>query len=295
MEIPHMTTPTNHIQLNPLASFMRQPKIYIKLPSNGQYWPADSLKMSDTGELAVYSMTAKDELSLKIPDALMNGQAVVDVIQHCVPSIINAWNTPMIDMDAILIAIRMATYGPDMVTPLKFGEDIEMSYKLDLRTVLDSLMQQITWESVVSINEELTVFVRPLTYKQSTAAALKTFETQKIMQLVNDQALSEDEKLEQFKESFKKLTDVTVGIVADSIYKVESSQGSTDQPEFIGEFINNIDTEMFNKINDHLVNLQKSNTVKPMVVNVTEEMKLIGITGDTVEVPLIFDASTFFA
>lgn len=290
-----MTTPTNHIQLNPLASFMRQPKIYIKLPSNGQYWPADSLKMSDTGELAVYSMTAKDELSLKIPDALMNGQAVVDVIQHCVPSIINAWNTPMIDMDAILIAIRMATYGPDMVTPLKFGEDIEMSYKLDLRTVLDSLMQQITWESVVSINEELTVFVRPLTYKQSTAAALKTFETQKIMQLVNDQALSEDEKLEQFKESFKKLTDVTVGIVADSIYKVESSQGSTDQPEFIGEFINNIDTEMFNKINDHLVNLQKSNTVKPMVVNVTEEMKLIGITGDTVEVPLIFDASTFFA
>ena len=44
-------------------------------------------------------------------DALLNGQSVVDVVQSCVPSIKNAWAVPTIDMDALLVAIRMATFG----------------------------------------------------------------------------------------------------------------------------------------------------------------------------------------
>ena len=78
-------------KINPLIGMMRQPKIYIKLPSNGNYWSDGSLQLSPNGEYPVYSMTAKDELILKTPDALLNGQAVVDVIQSCLPNIINAW------------------------------------------------------------------------------------------------------------------------------------------------------------------------------------------------------------
>jgi hypothetical protein len=59
-------------------------------------------------------MTAKDELMLKTPDALMNGQATVEVIKSCVPSIKNPWHMPSIDIDTILIAIRIATYGENM-------------------------------------------------------------------------------------------------------------------------------------------------------------------------------------
>jgi hypothetical protein len=40
--------------------------------------------------------------------------------------------------------------------------------------------------------------------------------------------------------------------------------------------------------------LRENNTVKPIVVPVNEEMREKGITGETVEVPLTFDASTFF-
>ena len=46
---------------NPLSSFMRQPKIYIRLPSGGQYWPAGSIIPTENGEFPVYSMTARDE------------------------------------------------------------------------------------------------------------------------------------------------------------------------------------------------------------------------------------------
>ena len=281
-------------QSNPLASFMRQPKIYIRLPSNGDYWPAGTINVPETGEFPVYSMTAKDELMLKVPDAVMSGQAVVDVIQHCIPNIKNAWHMPSIDLDIALIAIRLATYGEKMTTPISFGEDIEMEYTVDLRNVMDSLTMSVTWDPVIQVNDNLTVFVRPMTYKQISESALKTFETQKIMQVVNNDKLEETEKLRLFKESFSKLTDITLGMVHTCITRVDSSEGSTDKQQHIDEFIENVDKEIFNKIQEHLDRLREINTIKPVIVTITDEMREKGFTGDTIEVPMVFDPATFF-
>ncbi len=279
---------------NPLSSFMRQPKIYIKLPSNGNFWPKNSLVVSENNEYPVFSMTAKDELLLKVPDALMNGQAVVDVIQNCVPNIKNAWEIPNIDLDVILIAIRIASYGEQMSTPVTISDTFEFDYKIDLRTVLDSLYQTITWETTIPINENLTIFVRPVNYKQITKGSIQSFETQKIMQVANDENMPDEEKQRIFKESFRKLTEVTVDMITESIYRIDSSEGSTENPKFISDFINNSDKEIFDKVQKHLETLKEKNTIKPISVPVTEEMKQHGITSETVEVPLIFDASTFF-
>lgn len=279
---------------NPLLSFMRQPKIYIRLPSNGEFWTAGSLDVSETGEYPVFSMTAKDEMLLKVPDALMNGQAVVDVIQNCVPNIKNAWSIPSIDLDVILVAIRIATYGEKMKTPITLKDDISFDYSVDLRTVMDNLYKTITWNSIVPINENLTVFVKPINYKQITKSAIQTFETQKIIQVANDDALSEDDKLRIFKDSFSKLTEVTVDTITNSIYQIDAVTGSTTNPAFIKEFIDNADKEIFDKIESHLERLRNQNTLKPMIVPVTEEMKNLGIESNTIEIPLIFDASNFF-
>ena len=282
------------MSVNPLSVYMRQPKIYIKLPSNGQFWPEGSLVMTENGEFPVYSMTAKDELALKIPDALMNGQAIVDVIQHCVPNIKNAWACPNLDLDLILIAIRLATYGEMMTVPVKFSDELELEYQLDLRTVMDGLINHVSWDPVVPINDELTVFVRPLTYKHISRAAIEAFETQKIMNVVNDEKLSEDQKIKLFQESFSKLTDATLSTIVDSIDRIESPGGVTNDPSHISEFINNIDKDIYSKIESHLTTLREQNSIKPMQVAVTEEMRAKGVTGDTVDVPITFDPSTFF-
>ena len=105
---------------NPLAKHFRQPVLYIKLPSNGRWWPEGSVDIPVTGEIPVYSMTAKDEITMKTPDALMNGSSTVHVIESCCPSIHNAWKMPAIDLDSILIAIRIASYGKEM----EFTSDI---------------------------------------------------------------------------------------------------------------------------------------------------------------------------
>lgn len=281
-------------QQNPLIAFMRQPKIYIRLPSEGKYWPEGSLQITENGEYPVFSMTAQDELMLKIPDALMNGQAVVDVIQNCMPNIKDGWSIPSIDMDVILIAIRIATYGEKLTTPISIS-DLELEYTVDLRSVLDDLMRHITWEPHVSINDDLTVYVRPINYKQVTEIAIQSFETQKIMEVANNEALSDEDKITIFKESFSKLTKVTIGMVGASIYQVDTTQGSTDNPEFIKEFINNADKSIFNIVQSHLEKLKEINSVKPIIVPVTDDLKEKGFTGDTLEVPLTFDAASFFA
>ena len=72
------------------AGHFRSAKIYITLPSEGKYYPDDCLDMPESGELPVMPMTAKDELALKTPDALLSGQATVDLIQSCIPNIKNA-------------------------------------------------------------------------------------------------------------------------------------------------------------------------------------------------------------
>ena len=278
---------------NPLAGLMRQPKIYIRLPSNGEYWDAGALEATETNEYPVYSMTAKDELMLKVPDALMNGQAVVEVIQHCIPNIKNAWKTPNLDMDLILIAIRIATYGEKMNVPIKLGE-FESDYSLDLRIVNDTLLEQVNWDPAVQINDDLTIYVKPINYKVMTDSALQTFETQKIIQLVNDQNLSDEQKRKAFQESFDRLNQLTLGIITNSVFKIESSQGSTSDPKHIREFMENADKEIFDKVRNHIDTLRVQNAIKPIKIKTNDEMREAGVIEEFVEIPLQFDPANFF-
>jgi hypothetical protein len=82
--------------------------------------------------------------------------------------------------------------------------------------------------------------------------------------------------------------------VQSSIYKIDSSNGSTENSAHIKEFLENIDKGMFNTIQKHLDNLKEINSIKPIRVPATQDMKDKGYTEDTIEVPLVFDPSTFF-
>ena len=278
---------------NPLVSLMRQPKIYIKLPSGGEYWPPGSIRMPETGDLPVYSMTAHDDLRLKIPDALMNGQAMVDVIQNCIPNIKNAWMTPNIDLDILLIAIRIATYGERMKVPLNIP-NVEQEYEVDLRYIMASLMDQISWEPRIQVSPTLIIYVKPITYRQVSESVTQGFETQRIIELANDSKMSEEEKLRTFRDKFDKLTSLTTGLIHNSVFKIDSDQTSTDNLQFIKEFLENADKDIFDAIKAHIETMRLRNTLKPLKITPTPEMIEAGVPDKELEIPLVFDASTFF-
>jgi hypothetical protein len=286
------TTPKTN--LNPLSMYMRQPKIYIRLPSNGEFWSTGSLEVTESGEYPVFSMTAKDELMLKIPDALINGQAIVDVIQHCMPNIKNAWAMPSIDLDVILIAIRVATYGEKMTIPVTKNK-VEAEYEVDLRYILGELQEKITWDTYVQINPELIVHVRPVDYRQISSSSVKTFETQRIIEVASSSSMSDKDKAAAFKDALETLNNVTVGIVNNSVFKIESAQGTIDNLQHIREFMENVDKEVFDMIKKHVESLRDHNNIKPLRVQPTQEMIDAGVSDEAIEVPLIFDPTTFFA
>ena len=154
---------SNQAPANPLKKYFRQPKIYLKLPSGGNFYPPGAIKMTESGEIPVYAMTAKDELTFKTPDALLNGEATVDVIKSCIPNIINPWAMPSIDSDAVLIAIRLATYGEKLELTTKVpGTGESKDFEIDLRILLDQLTS-FQFEPHIRINDEIIVEIRPIT------------------------------------------------------------------------------------------------------------------------------------
>ena len=288
-----MTNQTPISKTNPLTSYMRQPKIYITLPSKGNFWPAKSLEIPENGELPVFSMTAKDELMFKTPDALLNGQSVVDVIQSCIPSIKNGWNIPTIDLDTLLIAIRLATYGEKMPFTVKVpvvNEDLE--FEVDLRMLLDQQAEN-SWDDHVRIDDDLTIYVKPLTYKHMTQVSIKSFETQRIMNVVNDESISDEKKLEMFNTSFTNLTQITLDLMAEAIYKIQTPNDEVTDPRFIKEFLNNADKGIFEAVRKHLDMLKNTNSLKPLTISTQADQQAAGAPA-TFEVPINFNNSDFF-
>jgi hypothetical protein len=280
-------------QNNPLMRFMRQPKIYISLPSEGKYWKEGSIEIPENGQIPVYSMTAKDEIMFKTPDALMNGQAVVDVLQSCIPDIKNAWACPSIDLDLLLIAIRIATYGDKMIVSYKvpnINEDSE--YELDLHTFIDQA-SQIQWIEQVPIDDEMIVFVKPLTYKHMSTISQRSFETNKIMQIATDQTMTEQQKAVLISDSFKTLTDLTTDMMVGSIFKIKTPDGDVTETRYIKEFIENSDKSFVDTIQSHINDLKSQNEIKPMMLTTTIEQQEQGAPA-TFEVPINFDNTTFF-
>jgi hypothetical protein len=287
---------SNHAinQNNPLTKFMRQPKIYITLPSEGKYWPPGSIEIPENEQLAVYSMTAKDEMLFKTPDALMNGQAVVDVIQSCIPGIKNAWHTPSIDMDMILVAIRIATYGEKMTITATVPEiNEEEEYDIDLHQFVDKVSSN-AWVEQIPISDDLILFVRPLTYRHLTNIGIKSFETNKIIQVASDQDLSEKQKLQLVNDSFKVLSDLTTDMMVGTIFKIKTDEGDVTETRYIKEFIENADKGIFDLVQKHINDLKEHNEIKPITITTSLEQQQAGAP-TTFDVPINFDHATFFA
>jgi len=232
---------------SPLSAYYRQPKIYMKLPSGGEFYPEGTLDKSDDGQYAVYSMTAKDELMFKTPDALLSGQSTVAVINSCIPSIKDPWQLPTIDLDAVLVAIRIATYGENMDIDTNCPKcKEEQRYGFDLTRYLDDL-SKFTYSKTLQVGE-LTYHIRPYTYKEFTKKTLARIEQEKIFNIINDKDMSDEEKVDRFGVSFVKLTELTIESIADVVKQIDTPQGSESDPQKIREFILNSPKEMFEAV-----------------------------------------------
>ena len=282
---------TQHLQSesNPLSSYMRTPQIYFSLPSQGKYYGAGAIDMPINGEVPVLSMSTRDELILKSPDALMNGQAVVDVIEHCIPSIKNAWEMPIVDLDTALISIRIASYGEQMGYSSTCPECSEFSeYEIDLRNFLDASIDLSDYEETIEF-KDLKIKLKPQSFRSSNSTNLEVFEQQRLITLVNDESLDAEQKQDKFNEIFQKMTSLTVKNIIGSIEYILLPDGTrVTNTGFVEDFITNSDRGVFEKIEKHQAMINEKMPNKTVTTTCPDCNK-------EYDTPFTFDQSNFFA
>ena len=278
---------------NPLNKYFRQAAIHITLPSNGDY-PPHVVTPSATGEFPVMPMTAKDEIKFKTPDALMNGQGVVDVIQSCMPNIKEAWQIKSHDVDTILIAIRIATYGETM--DLQFNVPTineQVTHTINLPATLDQIKQEKI-QNTITLKDGLIVETRPLTYRDMTQTSLQTFQQQKMYTAIQDSELPDEDKAARFNDAFKKLTELNSSILLKNMASITMTDGTViTDPTHIKEFVDNANTTVIKEIETKLMDLRTQGAVKPLKMKASEEQIKKGAPA-SYEVPVTFDTSNFF-
>ena len=236
-----MTT-TN--KTNPLEGYLRTPKLYVVLPSQGKFSKLDS-QSQITGEIPIFPMTAKDETMLRNPDALLNGESLVSVIRS-VTGIEDVYNLSSNDVDVILLAARYATFGAELGVESKCPKwASDHTFDVNIEAILESVAD-LEDEYVVTLDNGLVVYVRPYTFQDTRKAALQAFrETNELNKLTQGES-DEIERLLTFNKSFQAMADLNIEILANSVVKVvipgegEEEPTVVDNPEHILNWVRGI-------------------------------------------------------
>lgn len=240
----------NQVSNNPLKQYFRQIKTYIKLPSGTTYYAENAIDFTDTGEVAIYPMTGQDELTLKNPDALLNGQALVDVIRSCVPAIKNPKMLLSNDVDALITAIRFATFNDKIETELNCPScNAHNSFNLNLQHAIDG-MTFLEPEYVVNLDTGLSVFVKPYEFNGIVKGMHMKFEQSKINKVISDPSMPEEQRIKLISATFKDMAVMTYELIADSVVKVvdESKGVNVTDKLFIKDYLKNVDKDTIDKI-----------------------------------------------
>jgi len=276
----------NQTSPNPLAKHFRQPAIYLKLPSAGKFWPEDSLNLPANGEIAVYPMTTRDEITLRTPDALMNGSGVVAVIQSCCPEIQNAWQMPSIDIDAVIIAIRIASYGHEM----KFTNSCPHckavnDYAIDLRIVLESIRPG-DFKSAVTSNK-LSIKLCPQPYFAVNKTNQLQFEEQRLIKILEETEEQPEIRSARINQQMERIMAIGLDTMTNSTEYIEVDGEQVRNKEHIKEFYSNADSRTVKAVQDRLAKIAEETSLRPIPVNCDECTKPF-------EIQINFDYASFF-
>lgn len=268
---------------NPLQKYFRQPKLFVSLPSKGLYYVENTL-IGDYNNVPIMAMTGMDEIIMKTPDALFNGEATVKIIESCCPYIKDASEIPSLDIDTLLVAIRMATYGEKMTIGHTCKNcKSENEYEVQLPSLLEHY-QSKKFNNILEVDELLITF-KPLSYANMTATNLENFKLQKMLGQIP--SISIEERQQHLDSIYEKLADIQVNVFLMSIESIKTPEVIVTDVDFIKEFLSNADKSLYKQIKEKLETNRDEWALPKMPVKCNECS-----TDDTVEVRM--DQSNFF-
>lgn len=234
---------------NPLQKYFRQPKLFVSLPSRGMFYKEGSLE-GDHSNMPVFGMTGMDEIIMKTPDALFNGEATVKLIESCCPYIKDAHAIPSLDVDTLLTAIRIATYG-DQITVSNTCKNcgVENEYEIDIASIIEFYNTK-EFNNRIEI-KDIIINLRPLSYEEMTKFNTENFKLQRTLYQLNE-VTDPGARQTALDEIYAKLAELQVDLFLMSIESVQTPETIVSDKEFIAEWLKNSPKDMYNVVKDRL-------------------------------------------
>jgi len=246
---------------NPLAGYYRAPKLYTQLPSQGKFYDEGVIEWPETGELPVFPMTAKDEMIMKNPDALLNGEAVAQVLKSCVPAVKKPRSLISNDVDALLIAIQGATQGDEVEVS---GECPKCKETITSVASIESALESMTILTETykfETDQGLIIEVRPFTYESTVQAGIANFRSTRSLQSL--QSIEDEiEQLKAFNDNFLQIAALNFDLIVDSVASIsgvdiEDEQFKVTDRNAIREFLENCDAKIGKSVEDQIQEVNK--------------------------------------
>jgi hypothetical protein len=244
---------------NPLIAAYKKPAVYINLPTNGK-WYDPKPKLSVDGELAIYPMSARDELITKTPDALFNGEATIALIKSCCPDIERPEDMPVNDLLVVLIGIRQASYGDEIDVDIRCPECNTMNQlAIEVNRLLATVKDNET-DPVIELENGFVINVRPYTLTDRTRLQLQQVKQQRLLQSLQNEELSDEDRSKKFGQTFVEIAELTVELVSNCIVsvKIPDSEEPISDMEVIREWLSNISKKDYEKIRETVENLSEN-------------------------------------
>jgi hypothetical protein len=243
---------------NPLQKLFRNKSYYLALPSDGAHYPS-GITLSADNELGIMPMTIKDEIILKSPDVLFNGEALYELFRSCVPDIVNPKEIPQCDIDAILIGIRMAAGKKNIeISSTCPSCETPAEYELGLGTMLNSIAK-ITTETTVTLDDKTVIEVRPYSLESQVKSKVQEFHQRRMQQILISDKVDEEAKTQAFDEAMAASSLIQIALVAENIISVTPhDEDDVTSPDFILGWVQNMNKETYKIIIAKIIELSNA-------------------------------------
>lgn len=163
---------------NPLtADFKKIPGMSVTMPSGCVLYTNEVTDVAkERGEVHIRPMGIGNEMGLKTPDLLINGDGIANMMQDCIDEVIDPRGLFSCDVNTLLVASRIVSFGHTMKVrvdnpyhdPKNEKSQKTLTYDIDLRNCLHNSKSITSIDDLnVTLDNGQVVRMTPMTFAQS--------------------------------------------------------------------------------------------------------------------------------
>lgn len=258
--------------MSALQKFYRTPKLFVPLPSGTDYYDESIIEYTSEGEVGILPMTVHDEMALKNPDALLNGEAISNVLLNCVPKLKSPRQLLSIDTEALITAIRIASFGE--TTDVTFNCPAcskDTTVALNLKAAFQH-MKYLPATNVVHLPSGLSVFLKPSDFEGDTISFKISMESKRLIAEIAKEEDNSPDRTELVKRLYDNISKYTVTLLVRSITRIVCEKEGVDvsDKQEIAGFLDNTSSADIKLISDKVKEINSLGLTKKYSIKCKE-------------------------